>query len=96
MRNIDWPEPCREKIGIRLEVVNIPIVRYKSNIAAIENNFMNAVPEGAEATKGSTKPVATNKTVAAGADEAAVNYDCDYTNETENCTSTVTTYIEYQ
>ena len=28
VRNIDWPEPCREKIGFRQQVVTIPIVRY--------------------------------------------------------------------
>lgn len=35
VRNIDWPEPCREKIGIRLQVVNIPIVRYR-NVTTVE------------------------------------------------------------
>jgi len=28
VRNMDWPKECGEKIGIRLEVVTIPVVRY--------------------------------------------------------------------
>jgi hypothetical protein len=42
VRNIDWPLPCRELIGIRLQVVNIPIVRYVksgiSNVTTIEQD----------------------------------------------------------
>jgi hypothetical protein len=37
VRNIDWPKPCRELIGVRLQVVNIPIVRYvKSGISEVK------------------------------------------------------------
>jgi len=37
VRNIDWPLPCRDLIGIRLQVVNIPIVRYvKSGISEVK------------------------------------------------------------
>ena len=28
VRNMDWPKDCGEKIGIRLEVVTIPVVKY--------------------------------------------------------------------
>jgi hypothetical protein len=42
VRNIDWPKPCRELIGIRLQVVNIPIVRYVksgiTNVTTIETD----------------------------------------------------------
>ena len=37
VRNIDWPKPCRDLIGIRLQVINIPIVRYvKSGISEVK------------------------------------------------------------
>lgn len=42
VRNIDWPEPCRALIGFRLQVVNIPVVRYVtsgiSNVTTIETD----------------------------------------------------------
>jgi hypothetical protein len=51
VRNIDWPAPCREKIGIRLEVVNIPIVRYRNNITTVEN-LDSLRPDGLDREKG--------------------------------------------
>ena len=46
VRNIDWPEPCREKIGIRLQVVNVPIIRYISNIQNVTTVEDDAAPVG--------------------------------------------------
>lgn len=46
VRNIDWPEPCREKIGIRLQVVNVPIIRYISNIKNVTTVEDDAAPIG--------------------------------------------------
>ena len=30
VRNMDWPAECGEKIGLRQNVVTIPITRYKN------------------------------------------------------------------
>jgi len=46
VRNIDWPEPCREKIGIRLQVVNVPIIRYISNIQNVTTVEDDVTPIG--------------------------------------------------
>lgn len=31
VRNKDWPTPCRDKIGLRLQVINVPVVMIYDN-----------------------------------------------------------------
>lgn len=86
VRNIDWPGPCREKIGIRLEVVNIPVVRYRSNITTVEQDFRDARLDGLDIVKGASQ---NSETIEANA--------CNGTDSNgDNCTNTVSSYIEYE
>lgn len=54
VRNVDWPAPCREKIGIRLEVKNIPIIR-QVNVSTVDSDVEYTTPEvdGISSPKGS-------------------------------------------
>ena len=35
VRNRDWPKACADKIGIRLELKTIPIIKYKKIVSRI-------------------------------------------------------------
>lgn len=48
VRNLDWPEPCIEKIGLRMEIMTIPIWEYeeisKDQIIDLKNDT-NLIPD---------------------------------------------------
>ena len=121
VRNIDWPLPCRDLIGIRLQVINIPTVRYvKSGISEVKtiekdteeqekidkivNNTKNAlsdIGEKGEAYGDDKEEKKVEEEVAENICQKTVTLNATTGEKSEsgggvNCTSTVTTFIEYK
>lgn len=97
VRNTDWPDKCRDKIGLRLQIVNVPVVRYLEDISTIEKNIASAAPVLDEDTEELSTPQNTTSNETASSNKTASSNStvCD-PRVTTNCTTTKSTYIEYQ
>jgi len=84
VRNIDWPEFCRQKIGFRLNVKSIPILRFLNNITTVEKDLAMSIPDEIDNVRGGseTRSNLLSRVV------------CDPM-VTRNCTTTASTYYEY-
>ena len=55
MRNRDWPTTCAEKIGIRLELKTIPIVKYREIVERVieyeQKEAAEALAKGEDTTE---------------------------------------------
>lgn len=100
VRNIDWPGPCREKIGIRLEVKTIPVIRYvnlsdsnttTSDVAQLD--FVG-VPKGRKLEFETDNPNDGDDSDGDSSSNNTTTNACGP--EDKNCTTTVSTIIEYK
>jgi len=124
VRNIDWPKPCRDLIGIRLQVINIPIVRYvKSGISEVktvekdtkEQEKINKIVKDTDIALNEVGEKGDNfgkddEKEQKKVEEEVAEKVCKMTVEIDpttgekretgvdqvNCTSTITTFIEYK